>query len=143
VYARDDARSSSGKSLHGNVRVLLVEDDFLVARDVELALEDAGLEVTGIAASAEEAIELATTTPPTLIVMDIRLAGQRDGIDAALELFRAQRVRCIFATAHHDRATRARAEPASPLGWLQKPYSMASLVEMIRRSLNDLEGSAG
>lgn len=75
---------------------------------------------------------------PALAVMDIRLAGERDGIEAALDLFRKHGIRCIFATAHDDGHARARAKPTKALGWLAKPYSMPALVDMVRRSLGDL-----
>lgn len=106
---------------------------------IETALGEAGFDLAGIAATAEEAIAIAITTRPTLVVMDIRLAGRRDGIDAALELFRDHGLRCIFATAHRDPDALRRAAPARPLGWLQKPYSMDSLIELVRGGLNELK----
>jgi DNA-binding NarL/FixJ family response regulator len=118
--------------------ILLVEDDYLIAMQVEIALSEAGFELAGIAASADEAIEIAVAHHPALAIMDIRLAGKRDGIDAALELFRNHDIRCIFATAHSDPDTSKRAEPAQPLGWLQKPYTMASLVDEVQRALEEL-----
>jgi DNA-binding NarL/FixJ family response regulator len=118
--------------------ILLVEDDYLIAMQVEIALSEAGFELAGIAASAEEAIEMAAAHRPAFAIMDIRLAGQRDGIDAALELFQNHDIRCIFATAHSDPDTSRRAEPAQPLGWLQKPYTMTSLVEEVQRALDEL-----
>lgn len=121
-------------------RILIVEDDFLVATQAEIALSAAGFAVVGVAASAEEAIQLATMQRPALAVMDIRLAGPRDGIEAAHELFRSMAIRCLFATAHYDADTRRRAEPARPLGWLQKPYTPLSLIEMVRLALRDLGG---
>jgi two-component system, response regulator PdtaR len=72
-------------------------------------------------------------------VMDIRLAGRRDGVDAAAELFRELGIRCIFATAHDDQRTRSRAEPFAPLGWLAKPYTMASLIDYVRRALREMK----
>jgi CheY-like chemotaxis protein len=81
-------------------RVLLIEDDFLVANQIEAALIDAGFEIAGVGSSADEAIELASSLRPTLCVMDIRLAGGRDGIEAAIEIFKAHGIRCTFATAH-------------------------------------------
>ena len=119
-------------------RVLVVEDDYLVALQAEAALSDAGFEVVGVAVSAEEAVTLAATRQPAVAIMDIRLAGTRDGIDAALEIFRRSGIRSIFATAHNDPHTRARAAPAQPLGWLPKPYTSESLVEIARRALANL-----
>jgi two-component system, response regulator PdtaR len=136
VFSRDDV-SGGGKAPAARARVLIVEDDFLIAADMESALTEAGIEIAGIAASAEEALLLAQAEQPALAVMDIRLAGKRDGIDAALELFGTHGIRCVFATAHHDKSTRARAEPAHPLAWVPKPYAMTSLVEAIRKALLD------
>jgi DNA-binding NarL/FixJ family response regulator len=141
VFARDDA-TGSDKQPGMSERILLVEDDFLVAMQMESTLTEAGFEVVGVASSGEDAIELAISERPRLVVMDIRLAGDRDGIDTALQLFAEHGLRCIFATAHQDEPARRRAAPAAPLGWLQKPYSMPSLVEMVLRSLKELGGEA-
>jgi two-component system, response regulator PdtaR len=122
----------------GRARVLIVEDDFLVGQQTEEALTTAGLEVVGIAATAEEAVELAVQARPILAVMDIRLAGRRDGIDAAEELFQLRYLRCIFATANDDYNTRVRAAPFAPLGWLTKPYTMTSLLGAVALALAEL-----
>ncbi len=119
-------------------RILIVEDDVLIASQMEAALADEGFKIAGIASSGEEALELAEAQSPTLVVMDIRLAGEQDGIDTALELFRLHGIRSIFASAHSDDDTRRRAAPAAPLGWLQKPYMMASLTAMVRAALKEL-----
>ena len=119
-------------------RILIVEDDYLVAMEAEAAVVEAGFDAAGIANSAEEAVKLAKSERPTLIVMDIRLIGKRDGIDAALDIFREIGVRCIFATAHHTVATRTRAAPTAPLGWLPKPYSMEDLIDTIRSAVDEL-----
>ena len=137
VFARDDAAGADERADKPE-RVLVVEDDFLVALQMEAALTEAGFEVAGVAASGGEAIKLASSERPRLAVMDIRLAGGRDGIDTALQLFAEHGIRCIFATAHHDEQSRRRAASASPLGWLQKPYTMASLVIMVRNALAEL-----
>jgi two-component system, response regulator PdtaR len=118
--------------------ILLVEDDFLVGMEVETGLEKAGYEVAGVAATAEEALELARTRRPALIVMDIRLAGDRDGVDAALEIFHALGIRSLFASAHGDAQIRARAEPARPLGWVAKPYRVETLLKAVEEALREV-----
>jgi DNA-binding NarL/FixJ family response regulator len=138
VFSRDDG-SGAGKAPAPS-RIMIVEDDFLVAFDMEAALTEAGFMIAGVASSAEEALELAEAHRPVLAVMDIRLAGQRDGIDAALDLFGTHGIRCVFASAHHDEGTRARAQPARPHAWVTKPYAMASLIEAVRVALQDLRG---
>ena len=122
----------------GPPRVLVVEDDFLIAMQTEVALTTAGFQVVGPATTAEEAVALAGEAQPALAVMDIRLASTRDGIDAARELYQDFAIRCIFATAHDDVHTRGRAEPYAPLGWLPKPYTMASLVAVVAEALAQL-----
>ena len=137
VFARDEA--TGGREAPAEpARVLIVEDDFLIASEIEAALAEAGYHVVGVAPSADEAAGMAAAERPDLAVMDIRLSGKRDGIDAALELFAKHGLRCIFATAHHNAEVRNRAAPAQPLAWIAKPYSMPSLVEAVRTALRDL-----
>jgi DNA-binding NarL/FixJ family response regulator len=134
LLAREDS-AGSDKRIELSRRILVVEDDFLVANEIEVALSDAGFDIAGVAASANEAVELAESQRPALVVMDVRLAGEHDGIHAAVEIFRKLGTRCIFATAHCDQYLLERAKLATPLGWLQKPYSMLSLVNAVRRAL--------
>jgi DNA-binding NarL/FixJ family response regulator len=144
LASRNDSPSSTrsgeaSETEQGKTRILVVEDDFLIALQTEAALTDAGFEVIGSATTAEEAIALATAQQPCLAVMDIRLASERDGIDAASQLFKEFGIRCIFATAHDDPHTRRRAEPYAPLGWLAKPYTMTSLVTLVVEALSRLD----
>lgn len=140
AFARNDVAGATKESL-ARVRILVVEDDFLVAADVEAALLDAGFDVVGVAETGDAAIALAREQKPLLILMDIRLAGPRDGIDTAIQIYRDHGIRCLFASAHSDGLARGRAEPADPLGWLQKPYSMGRLVDAVREALSELSGA--
>lgn len=112
----------------------MVEDDYFVALDLEHRLHEAGFFVVGVARTAEEAIDMASRQPD-LAIVDIRLAGTRDGIDAAIELLAKSGVRSIFASAHGDQKTRERAEQARPLGWITKPYSWPSLLSLLQAAL--------
>jgi DNA-binding NarL/FixJ family response regulator len=116
-------------------RLLIVEDDYFVALELEHQLAAAGFAVIGVAATAEEAIDLAQAGKPDLAIMDIRLAGSRDGIEAAADLKARYGIRSIFASAHSDPETRLRGEKAEPLGWLPKPYASDTLIGMINRFL--------
>jgi len=131
--------SEASETSKEKTRILVVEDDFLIALNTEAALTEAGFEVIGSATTAEEAVALAKAQNPSLAVMDIRLASGRDGIDAARELFKEMGIRCIFATAHDDPHTRKRAEPYAPLGWLAKPYTPTSLVALVAEALSSLD----
>jgi DNA-binding NarL/FixJ family response regulator len=116
-------------------RLLLVEDDFIVGVDLERRLIEAGFVVVGIAATAEEAWEKAVAEKPELAIVDIRLAGLRDGVDAAIELLTKLSIPSVFATAHGDPETKKRAQAARPRGWLQKPYSDQALVDTVNAAL--------
>src|SRR5690348_15060265 len=94
-------------------RILIIEDDLLIASQIEATLAEAGFEIVGVTGSGEEAIELAKDRRPTLAVIDIKLAGDRNGVDTAIELFRSHGVRCIFASAYSDSEARRRATPAA------------------------------
>jgi two-component system, response regulator PdtaR len=130
--------AGSGAQSGERDRILIVEDDLLVASQMEAALADAGFGISGVATTASEALQLAEAESPTLVVMDIRLADDGDGVNTALELFRLHGIRCIFASAHSDQEARQRAAPACPLGWLQKPYTMASLTDTVRAAFSEL-----
>ena len=87
VFSRDDA-SGAGKASAVPSRILIVEDEFLVAFDMGAALTEAGFRLSGLRVRQKKLSNSQKHTDPALAVMDIRLAGQRDGIDAALELVR-------------------------------------------------------
>jgi DNA-binding NarL/FixJ family response regulator len=133
--ASSPSYNDAGPAGAGKEIILIVEDDFLIAMEAENALADAGFRVSGVAATAEQALALAKKERPSVVVMDIRLAGARDGIDAAGDLYRELGLRCLFATANDDPATRVRAEPFTPIGWLAKPYTMGSLVALVRHAV--------
>lgn len=137
ALSRDDSSGAAEQSVDA-ARVLIVEDDYLVATEIENALSSAGFDIVGIANSADEALALAAAEHPLLAVMDVRLNGERDGIDAALELFATHGIRCIFATAHQTADARGRAHPAKPIAWLPKPYAMRSLVAAVRQAVEEL-----
>jgi len=133
--------AQAGLALSRQPRVLVVEDEYLVAMMVENDLDEAGFNIVGIANSAEKAVSMALTEQPDLIIMDVRLIGERDGIDAALEIFAKTGIRCLFATAHGDAQSKNRAAAASPLGWLQKPYGRAALVSATREAADRLKAA--
>ncbi|MFT4933928.1 MAG: CheY-like chemotaxis protein [Pseudoalteromonas distincta] len=112
-------------------RVLITEDNWLVAAEWRAALEDAGYEVVGIAASADEALELCREASPDLILMDIRLLGDRDGIEAAQEARSLYEIPSVFVSAHDDSDVRRRAAEARPLGWITKPVLASRIPELL------------
>jgi len=137
-YSPDEWKGATN-STPDDLDILIVEDDFLIAFELETALKDAGFKVVGVASSADEALSLAAEHSPSIVIMDVHLVGSRDGIDAALDLYNRQGLRCVFATAHSDEETRKRAEAAQPLGWIEKPYSVATVVDVVE-NLKSNEG---
>ena len=122
----------------GPVRVFVVEDDALSAIVLNDLLELWGFEVCGMAGDAKTAIREAERYRPDFLLMDIRLAGQMDGVAAAQELRRRINVRSIFLTAHTDRATMQRVRETEPLDILAKPYSPDQLQATLNRALEQL-----
>ena len=139
VQAPDDRRGR-GEAATPH-QVLIVEDEFFVALDLETTLQKAGFEVVGVANNAADAVRLAEAHRPTVIIMDVRLSGERDGVDAAIEIFERFGIRSVFASAHHDPGTMARATRANAAGWLAKPYSSESLLAAVEAAI-DSQGSA-
>jgi DNA-binding NarL/FixJ family response regulator len=114
-------------------RVLIVEDEVLVALEASDILASAGHDVIGSAVTAEEAVRKARELKPDLILMDIRLLGKRDGIEAATEIWQRLGLRSLFVSAYSDRETTARAAEANPIGFLAKPFTEDSLLDAVRR----------
>ncbi len=119
---------------HG--RILLVEDEGIVATDIERCLEDAGFEVVAIAASAEDAMREASRTRPDLVLMDVRIQGAVDGIEAGRQLFQRFKLPIIYLTAHGDRDTIERAKTTEPLAFLLKPFKPIELTRAVEFGLN-------
>jgi PAS domain S-box-containing protein len=106
-------------------KVLVVEDEGLIAHDIATRLEALGHQVVATVATAEEAVEQAAGAD--VVLMDIRIDGPRDGIAAAQEVRARHHVPVVFLTAHADRATLERAKSADPFGYITKPLGPASL----------------
>jgi two-component system, response regulator PdtaR len=131
----DQAPGQAAKAVPAARRVLVVEDEFFLAVQIEEWLLDNGLDVVDVVHTADEAIAVADTERPDLVIMDIRLANETDGITAALEILERTGIRCIFATAYADAATRERGEKARPFGWLRKPFTADVLLGAVKAAL--------
>jgi PAS domain S-box-containing protein len=117
-------------------RMLIVEDERLTARNLHRRLDELGYEVTAIAPSGEEAVRAAAETRPDLVLMDIRLSGEMDGVEAAAQI-RAQRdIPVIYLTAYTDAATLQRIQATEPFGYLRKPVDDRELRYTIEVALD-------
>src|ERR1043165_3870675 len=90
-------------------RILVVEDERIVAMDLAASLQELGYDVVGMATRGEDAVQRAAELEPELILMDVRLAGSLDGIQAAEIIHRTRDVPVIYLTAHSDNETLRRA----------------------------------
>jgi two-component system, response regulator PdtaR len=106
-----------------SLRVMVVEDEFFISLRIKELLEALGHVVVAVAVSADEAVNIAEKERPEVVLMDIRLIGSRDGIDAAEEIRRRFGIGSIFVTANTDPQTRQRAQAVQPLGFLEKPLT--------------------
>lgn len=134
-----------------SLRVLVVEDEGLVAAGLKGQLEDIGHQVLGLAKDAEEAVRLASKIQPDLIMMDIRIPGT-DGIEAARAILAQEAVPIVFLTAYPDEDFVRRAGDAGGMAYLLKPVNESTLrstievalarfteLDALRREVNDLK----
>ncbi|MGB3166323.1 MAG: response regulator [Alteraurantiacibacter sp.] len=122
------------KASKGDIRILLVEDDYFAALTLENALADAGYQLAGVVDNAEEALAMLGADGPDLVVCDIRLAGKLDGLAVAKEATKFS-IPFIVASAHTDAETRARGDALSPAGWLVKPFGVTDFLMAIDAAL--------
>jgi PAS domain S-box-containing protein len=116
-------------------RILVVEDDFVVARDIRQKLTRIGYSVVGSTARGEDALSLALELRPDLVLMDIRLEGIVDGIDAAEQIRQTCFAPVVFLTAYADDETVKRASLTEPFGYLIKPFEDFQLRTIIEVAL--------
>lgn len=116
-------------------RILIVEDENIVALDIRNRLTKSGYVVIGIAATGESAVKQAFETLPDLILMDIQLKGVMDGIEAASRIRSLKSIPVIYLTAHSDRATLERAKITEPYGYIIKPFDDRELHTTIEMGL--------
>lgn len=120
----------------GNTQILVVEDEGIVAKDLQWRLENMNYEVPFVIATGEEAVEKSSQTPPDLILMDIMLAGRMDGISAANIIREQLDVPIIYLTAYADNEILERAKVTEPYGYLIKPVDDRDLQTNIELSLH-------
>lgn len=114
-----------------NERVLIVEDEKIIAIDLQRRLERFGYVVIGTAGEGYEAIDLAIKHNPDIILMDIMLSGPMDGIETAKAISLAQNIPLIFLTAYTDEKTLERAKEVEPYGYILKPFKERELYTTI------------
>jgi len=115
--------------------ILVVEDESLVAKDIQNRLRKFGYTVSTIAFSGEEAIKKAAEDCPDLVLMDIQLKGRIDGVEAAQEIYTNFNIPVIYLTANADDSTLERAKVTNPFGYILKPFKEKELKTVIEITL--------
>lgn len=111
--------------------VLIVDDEILIALALEVQIQDMGLTVCGIAATAAEAVALAQQHRPMVVLMDMRLRGEGDGVDASLAIYATVGSKVIFVTGSREPSTVERIESDHPYAILFKPVSQDQLAAAV------------
>jgi two-component system, response regulator PdtaR len=111
----------------GSVKILIVEDDALIALDLERQLVQLGNTVCGTASEEEGALSKAADHKPDLVLMDLTLAKGGSGQNVAAHLLREHGIRCIFVSANLSDDVRASLAPLQPFGFINKPISKGAL----------------
>ncbi|MGD0627961.1 MAG: response regulator [Terracidiphilus sp.] len=124
-------------------KILIVEDEPIVALDLQQELEEFGCEVVALAQSADEALMAVEESQPELALMDLHIIGSLDGIQTARLLRDAYQVPSIFLTAYSDDTTIARAVREMPYGYLTKPFQTRELKATVQVALHKAKVDAG
>ncbi|HPC56108.1 MAG TPA: response regulator, partial [Methanolinea sp.] len=111
------------RGIQHRVRILIVEDEQIVAEDLRQTLENMGYSVVGVVSSGEGAVETAHKEIPDLILMDIMLSGKMDGISAAHQIRSEHDIPVIYVTAYADSQLIERAKVTEPFGYIVKPFN--------------------
>ena len=123
--------------MNEEAKILVVEDEEITALEIENSLKEVGYEVIGLAASYHEAIDYVVSTHPDLILMDIRLKGEHDGIRTAEDIHKIYDIPVIYLTAYSDMNTLYRAKDTNPYNYITKPFNDYDLRASIMIALNN------
>ena len=108
-------------------KIMVVEDEMLVSESIQQSLKKLGYDVAGHASTGEQAVELARRANPDLVLMDINLPGNLEGIEAAREIRGELSVPVVYLTGYSDPATVERAQISAPYGYIVKPFTEREL----------------
>ena len=117
------------------INVLVVEDESIVSKDIQHSLKKLGYNIVGSSATAEKAIELAKSEHPDVVLMDIMLKGEMNGIKAADEIRKSCAIPVIFLTAYADESTLSKAKVTEPYGYILKPFKEIDLHTTIEMAI--------
>lgn len=124
-------------------KVLVVEDDMIIAANISLQLTNLDYEVTGIETRGEEALVHARENRPDIILMDINLKGKLDGIETAKQIHTIMHIPIIYLTANADEATFNRAKETHPFAFISKPLNIIQLQRTFELAVQQIKLKSG
>ncbi len=129
-------QEKQNSAMERSIKILIVEDEMLIAAKISTLLTELGYEVVGILAHAEDALLQAEENVPDIALLDIRLKGKMDGVELALALQKERELPIIFLTANADEATFNRAKVAKPYAFIPKPFKKVDLQRAIELTIS-------
>ena len=127
--------NNPNSAANNQARILIVEDEILLAKDLSMSLKNLGYSVTGRVSSSEDAIRKVEESKPDLILMDIKLEGDADGIEAAGEICSRYDIPVVYLTGFAEKDVLDRAKKTEPYGYLSKPVGLLELRSTIETAL--------
>ncbi len=118
-----------------NVSILIIEDEVIIAMDIESKLKRLGYDVAGIISNSDKAIDYLSFNTPDLVLCDVMIRGDLDGIEVA-EKVKHKRIPFVFLTSLSDRSTLERAQKVLPFGYIVKPFNERDLFSAIEMALH-------
>lgn len=118
-------------------KILIVEDEFIVAMEIEIELKSKGFDIVGIAHNSDKAIEFVKSKSPDLVLMDVNIKGSKDGIQTAKEIKEISEAKIIFVSAYSDDETKNRMSVLGSYHFLPKPYTHFELLSIIKTALSN------
>ena len=116
-------------------KILIIEDEVIIAEDISCILSELGYEVVGVIHSSDKAIDYLSFHTPDLVLCDIMIKGPYDGIDVAATIRKKKKIPFVFLTSLSDRHTVSRAKIALPYGYIVKPFDEKDLLTTIEVAL--------
>lgn len=133
LYKKDETSNTCAAS-GCEIKILIVEDEAIIAMDILNILKKLGFLESEVVTSGEESIRKAADMRPDLVLMDIKLKGKLDGIQAARQIINQFSIPVVYLTAFGDEVTIKKAEDTNPLGFIQKPFEERELSAILKKT---------
>jgi CheY-like chemotaxis protein len=117
-------------------KIIIVEDEIIIALDLKLRLENLGYEVIHTAFNGEDAIKRTGETSPDLVLMDIQLNGEMDGINVAQQIRSLYNIPFIYLTGSYENSLLERAKQTDPVGFINKPFDESEIQNLIEKAIS-------